>query len=84
MKVAEAAEKQLPQEAVRLYLESVEQEIAGRSRGSYRVAANTLNRVGPLFIKLHGRAAWAEYIGSFRGSHKQLRALQDELRKAGL
>ncbi|HST21369.1 MAG TPA: SWIM zinc finger family protein [Blastocatellia bacterium] len=31
MKVAEAAEKELPYEAVRLYLERVEQEIAGRS-----------------------------------------------------
>src|SRR5204862_6634903 len=35
IKVAEAAEKDLPHEAVRLYLERVEREIAGRSRGSY-------------------------------------------------
>jgi uncharacterized Zn finger protein len=84
MKVAEAAEKDLPHEAVRLYLEQVEQEIAGRSRGSYHVAAGTLKRVKPLFIKLHTGTAWAEYIKSLRESHKKLRALQDELRKAGL
>ena len=84
MKVAEAAEKDLPHEAVRLYLEKVEQEIAGRSRGSYNVAASTLKKVKPLFIKLHTEAAWAEYIKFLRESHKNLRALQDELRKARL
>ncbi|MFL6275996.1 MAG: SWIM zinc finger domain-containing protein [Blastocatellia bacterium] len=84
MKVAAAAEKDLPHEAVRLYLERAEQEIAGRSRGSYSVAASTLKKVRPLFIQLHNQAAWAEYIQSLRESHKNLRALQDELRKAGL
>jgi uncharacterized Zn finger protein len=84
MKVAEAAEKDLPREAVSLYFEQVEQEIAGRSRGSYSVAASTLKKVRPLFIKLHDQTAWAEYINALRESHKNLRALQDELRKAGL
>ena len=84
MKVAEAAEKDLPHEAVKLYLERVEQEIAGRSRGSYNTAAGYLKRARPLFIKLHDRAAWVEYIKSLRESHKNLPALQDELRKAGL
>ncbi len=84
MKVAEAAEKDLPHEAVRLYLERVEQEIAGRSRSSYNTAAGYLKRAKPFFIKLHDRAAWAEYIKSLRESHKNLPALQDELRKAGL
>ncbi|MEN3336153.1 MAG: hypothetical protein V7641_5518 [Blastocatellia bacterium] len=84
MKVAEAAEKELPHEAVRLYLEKIEQEIAGRSRGSYSVAASTLKKVKLLFIKLHDQTAWAEYIKVLRESHKNLPALQDELRKAGL
>jgi uncharacterized Zn finger protein len=84
MNVAEAAEKELPHEAVRLYLEKVEQEIAGRSRGSYSVAASTLKKVKPLFIKLHTEAAWTEYIKFLREAHKNLPALQDELRKAGL
>ncbi|HKQ08180.1 MAG TPA: SWIM zinc finger family protein [Blastocatellia bacterium] len=84
MKVAEAAEKDVPHEAVRLYLERAEQEIAGRTRGSYNLAASTLKKVRPLFIKLHTAAAWAEYIQVLRESHKNLRALQDELRKTGL
>ena len=84
MKVAEAAEKELPHEAVRLYLERVEQEIAGRSRGSYNIAASYLKKVKPLFIKLHDKEAWVEYIRLLREAHKNLRALQDELRKAGL
>jgi len=84
MRVAEAAEKDLPHEAVRLYLERVEREIAGRSRGSYNAAASVLRKVKPLFIKLHNRAAWAEQIKSLRESNKHLPALQDELRKAGL
>jgi uncharacterized Zn finger protein len=84
MNVAEAAEKDLPHEAVRLYLERVEQEIAGRSRGSYSVAASTLKKVKPLFIKLHDQTAWTEYIKFLRESHKNLPALQDELRKARL
>jgi uncharacterized Zn finger protein len=84
MKVAEAAEKELPHEAVRLYLEKIEQEIAGRSRGSYSVAASTLKKVEPLFIKLHDQTAWTDYIKFLRESHKNLPALQDELRKAGL
>jgi uncharacterized Zn finger protein len=83
MKVAEAAEKELPYEAVRLYLERVEQEIAGRSRGSYKIAASYLKKVKPLFIKLHDNEAWVEYIRLLRETHKNLRALQDELRKAG-
>jgi uncharacterized Zn finger protein len=84
MKVARAAEKDLPHEAIRLYLERVEQEIAGRTRGSYNTAASTLKKVKPLFVKLRTRRAWAEYIKLLRESHKNLPALQDELRKAGL
>jgi uncharacterized Zn finger protein len=84
MKVARAAEKDLPREAVRLYLERVEQEIAGRTRGSYNTAASVLEKARPLFIKLRTERAWAEYVASLRESHKNLPALQDELRKAGL
>jgi uncharacterized Zn finger protein len=84
MKVAEAAEKDLPHEAIRLYLERAEQEIAGRTRGSYNIAAGTLKKVKPLFIKHRSEGAWADYIKLLRETHKNLPALQDELRKAGL
>jgi uncharacterized Zn finger protein len=84
IKVAEAAEKELPREAIKLYLEKVEQEIAGRTRGSYSAAASTLRKVKPLFIKLHNQAAWADHINFLREAHKNLPALQDELRKARL
>jgi len=84
MKVAEAAAKDFPHEAIRLYLENVEREIAGRTRGSYNAAASTLKKVKPLFIKLHTEAAWAEHVNFLREAHKRLPALQDELRKARL
>jgi hypothetical protein len=48
------------------------------------VAASILKKVKPLFIKLHTEAAWAEYIKFLREAHKNLPALQDELRKARL
>jgi len=84
MRVAQAAEKDYPREAAKIYLERVEREIDGRTRDSYRTAGSYLKKAKPSFIKLHGLAAWTEYLESLREAHKNLPALQDELRKAGL
>jgi uncharacterized Zn finger protein len=84
VKVAQAVEKDFPREAVKLYLERVGLEIAARNRSSYHLAAKYLKKVKPLYTRLDGRAAWADYVNSLRGRHKKLTALQDELQKAGL
>lgn len=84
MKVAEAAEKKLPREALELYRQRAETEIAGRTRGSYHSAAVFLKKVKRLYLKLGDQAAWANYIRALRETHKRLPAFQDELRKADL
>jgi hypothetical protein len=84
LKVAKAAEKELPREAIKLYRERAEREIEGRTRGSYHVAADFLKKVKRLYLQLDERAVWAEYINGLRETHKRLQAFQDELRKADL
>jgi uncharacterized Zn finger protein len=84
MRVAKAAEKDLPREAIKLYRERAEKEIEGRSRSSYHTAAGFLKNVKRLYIKLGDEAVWVDYIKGLRETHKRLPALQDELSRAGL
>lgn len=82
--VAQAAEKDYPQKAIALYQELAETAIARRSRGSYQQAAAHLKRAKQLYGRLRAKADWETYFQALRTRHKTLRALQDELQKAGL
>ncbi len=61
-----------------------ERTIAGRARASYQVAAGHLRRLRDLHLRLGEAADWQAYIDGLRQEHHRLRALQDELNKAGL
>jgi uncharacterized Zn finger protein len=82
--VAEAAEKEFPREAIKIYRQKTEAAIEGRNRASYHRAADYLKRVKHLFLRLDDRSGWSGYIDSLRKTYKHLPALQEELRKACL
>jgi hypothetical protein len=84
IKVAKAAEKEMPEEAIRLYRAQAEQEIEYRGRDRYRRAADHLGRVKALLEKQGRAEEWKTVIGDIREKNKRLRALKEELDAAGL
>jgi uncharacterized Zn finger protein len=82
--VAEAAEKEHPQEALALYREMAEASIGERHRGAYQKAARHLKRAKALYKRLEKQDDWESYLRDLRARHANLPALQDELRKARL
>jgi uncharacterized Zn finger protein len=82
--VARAAEAERPREAIRLYGDAVNELIAARGRDNYAVAATYLTRVRDLYRRLDEESAWDTYITQLREKNPRLRALKDELKKAGL
>jgi SWIM zinc finger len=82
--VAQAAEEQYPDEAIRLYKSVVQRLIDGRGRENYQQAAGYLTRVRRVFQKQGHEAEWQAYISNLRNSNKSLRALKEELDKRGL
>lgn len=83
-KVALVAEAKMPEAAIALYQLQVQDLIKEKNRGSYRMAAEYLGRVRSLFGQLQNQAGWESYITRIRQGHQNLRALQDELKRAKL
>jgi len=84
IRVAQAAEESRPREAIRIYVERAEQLIAARGRGNYAEAAKYLCRVRDLYHRLDEPKTWETFIADLREQNRRLRALKDELNKAGL
>lgn len=84
LRVARLAEADYPLEAEEIYLRAVEKFIGERNRQSYATAASYLVRVKALYLKRGQQAEWKEFITELRAKHRTLRALQEELGKAGL
>ena len=84
IQVAQAAEESRPREAIRLYMEAVERLIAARGRGSYTEAATYLVRVREVYHRLGEPETWATLITGLKEQNRRLRALHDELNRAGL
>ena len=84
VRVARAAEATRPAEAIALYREEVDALIAAQGRERYATAAEYLARVRDLYARQGQQAEWQRLIASLRDQHKRLRALRDELSKAGL
>jgi uncharacterized Zn finger protein len=83
-RVAKAAERSHPDEAIRLYTLLAEQQIEGRQRPYYHEAAALLARARAVY-ETQGRAEkWTAYIGDLRETNKRLRALREELDALGL
>ena len=86
--VAGAIEAELPANALPLWCELAERTIENRHTGSarrvYAQAAAYLLRARALHQKLGSMDEWDDYLATLRMVHKALRALSDELQKAGL
>jgi uncharacterized Zn finger protein len=84
MRVALAAEPEFPREAIALYTSTAERLIQAQGRDNYAAAARYLARVRDLYRRLGEGAAWDALIGSIREHNRRLRALKEELDRAGL
>ncbi len=84
LNVARAAEETRPHEAIELYQQHAERLIAMRERKYYQEACPFLAKMRVLCQKLGENEAWASYVATLREQNRNLRALKDELAKAGL
>jgi uncharacterized Zn finger protein len=82
--VAGEVEATRPRAALLLYRHVAERAIASKTRHSYATAAHLLTRARALYHGLGEPEAWQTYIEDLRKEHRRLRALQDELNKAGI
>ena len=84
MRVAEAAAETRPQAAAELYREQAEKLVEARGRERYQQACTYLTTMRDLYRQMSREPAWTDFMAEFRERHHRLRALQDELNKAGL
>jgi len=84
VQVAQASEKDHPRDAIRLYLQAAEDLISARGRENYVEAAGLLARVRALCEALGEPGNWQATILDLRERHRALRALKEELNRAGL
>jgi uncharacterized Zn finger protein len=84
LEVARAAAKTRPHAAINIYLKHARRLIAQRNRTSYAEAAAQLAAVRDLYRQVGEEAHWRQLSADLRQEHRTLRALQDELNKAGL
>ncbi|HLF25532.1 MAG TPA: SWIM zinc finger family protein [Anaerolineae bacterium] len=84
VRVAQAAEANQPAAAIRLYLRVVKGAIDARGRANYTTAVGQLVRVRELYRRLGQTDAWQALIDELREQNRTLRALKEELNKAGL
>jgi len=84
VRVARLVESDHPQAALDIYSDRVERLIRARGRGKYQTASSLLTRMRDLYRRRRSGEDWDRYVGELRQRHRRLRALQDELNKAGL
>jgi hypothetical protein len=84
IRVAEAAEEKRPHESLRLYMAAVEGFIGNRNRGAYAQAVQYLLRMRVLYQELGTVDTFARLLGDLRANNPRLRALHDEMKRAGL
>ncbi|MEN9935192.1 MAG: hypothetical protein RLZZ387_1771 [Chloroflexota bacterium] len=84
IRIAQVAEHDFPRDAVALYSRVIEQLIEERGRLEYAAAAGYLARAGALSARIGEEAAWKERVAKVRREHRRLRALQEELTRAGI
>jgi hypothetical protein len=82
--VARAAEQSHPREALSIYRAAAEQLIRFQGRENYRIAAGYLKKARALHQRLGEEQQWRAVIAGLREEHKRLRALREELDRAGL
>ncbi|MBS3777795.1 MAG: hypothetical protein KGY50_00710, partial [Candidatus Thermoplasmatota archaeon] len=83
-KVAYAAEKNYPCEAIQLYAKIAEHYIELRGRNNYQTACTYLSKAKRVYQQINDIQQWNAYIESLRDEHDNLPAFLDELSKARL
>jgi uncharacterized Zn finger protein len=84
LQVARAAEESRPREAIELYRQRAERLIAQRGRQNYQQGCTFLAKMRSLYEKLGEHEIWTSYMTALREQNRNLRALKEELAKAGL
>ncbi|MFO0607788.1 MAG: hypothetical protein U0324_31785 [Polyangiales bacterium] len=84
LRVAEAAERSHPREAMAIWKGHVRDLIASGRRSRYREAAEAARRVCALYDAAGDAAGAARWVEELRAAHGRLRALREELAAAGL
>ena len=84
MRVAQAAAETRPQASIEIYRERAEKLVEARGRERYREACTYLTTMRDLYRQMSREPAWTDFMVEFRERHRRLRALRDELGKAGL
>jgi uncharacterized Zn finger protein len=83
-RVAAAIQVEQPGTAISLYQELIEAAIEQRGRSNYRLAAQYLQTIRPLYERLQRAEEFQQYVEQLRSQHKRLTALQQELDQAEL
>jgi len=84
IEVAQAAKKEYPLEAIRLFKAQAERFIDHRNRDSYSQAALCLREIRDVYRELKETLSWEKLITDIRERYKRLPALQDELNQLKL
>jgi tetratricopeptide (TPR) repeat protein len=84
IQVAQAAEEEYPEEAIRLYKSVIQKLIDGRGRENYQQAIGYMMRIRMLYQKQEREPEWQAYTTNLRNSNKSLRALKEELDKRAM
>ena len=82
--VAVVSRHALPERAIPVLTQYAREYIEDRGRDNYQRAASLLAKVQQAYDQLDEIEAWETLIADIRTEFKKLRALQDELNKAGL
>ncbi len=82
--LAEAIAVSHPWKAVALLKEVIDRLIAARGRGNYAEAARHLQTVRGIYLTHGASEEWQVLIDDVRNRNRRLRALRDELEKAGI
>lgn len=67
-----------------LYHQTVERMVAQKNRASYRIAARWLKKLRTYYKKLKRTDEWDGFVLRFKDKYSRLRALQEELVRAGI
>ena len=84
IKVAKAAEAVRPNAALGIYTRRAESLIQTGGRASYQEACALLKRVKAIRAAAGQGDEWGAYVAALRERNTKLRALKEELEKAGL
>src|SRR5260221_8913124 len=82
--VAKAAEETRPHAAIKIYQQETEKLINARERENYQTACSYLTSMRTLYEKINANDQWTSYITGLRDRNRGLRALKEELVRAGL